>query len=137
MSIAVIILSLAIFTGILIVIFNQQKKSHSLSRSVLIGLVLGSLFGLGLQVVLGEGQTETKQVLSWIAVIGIGYVRLLKMVVMPLILVSMISAVVRLEKNGALGKISTYTIGILLFTTAIAALIAILITQTFGLTAEG
>lgn len=136
MSIAVIV-SLAIFVGILAVIFNFQKKSNTLSRLVLIGLVLGSLFGLGLQFFLGEGQAETELVLSWVAIAGKGYVGLLKMVIMPLVLVSMISAVVRLDKNGSLGKISTLTIGILLFTTAIAAVIGIFMAHMFGLTAAG
>lgn len=101
------------------------------------GLVLGSAFGLALQVVLGEGHPAIQETLSWVAIVGNGYVGLLKMVIMPLVLVSMISAVVRLDKNGSLGKISSLTIGILLVTTAISALIGILITQAFGLTAEG
>ncbi|WP_438894297.1 cation:dicarboxylate symporter family transporter, partial [Bacillus cereus group sp. BC241] len=41
------------------------------------------------------------------------------------------------DNSGSLGKISFLTISILLFTTAIAALIGILITHAFGLTAEG
>ncbi|MFC3023477.1 L-cystine transporter [Vibrio zhugei] len=136
MSISAIV-SLAIFVGILAVIFHFQRKSNTLSRLVLIGLVLGSLFGLGLQYFLGEGQAATEQVLSWVAIAGKGYVGLLKMVIMPLVLVSMISAVVRLDKNGSLGKISTLTIGVLLFTTAIAAVIGIFMAHWFGLTAAG
>ncbi|MBF9000171.1 MULTISPECIES: L-cystine transporter [Vibrio] len=132
-----VIAALAIFIGILAVIFHQQSKTNTLSRLVLIGLVLGSLFGFGLQFTFGEGQPNTQQVLSWVAIAGNGYVGLLKMVVMPLVLVSMISAVVRLDKNGSLGKISTLTIGVLLFTTAIAALIGIFIAQAFGLTSAG
>ena len=56
---------------------------------------------------------------------------------MPLVLVSMIAAVVKLENSGSLGKISALTIGILLFTTMIAALIGIAVTQIFGLSAAG
>ncbi len=59
------------------------------------------------------------------------------MVIMPLVLVSMIAAVVKLDNQGSLGKISFITIAILVFTTAIAALIGILITQAFGLSAQG
>ncbi|GIA03793.1 TPA: L-cystine transporter [Vibrio cholerae] len=129
--------ALVIFAGLLLYLFGLQKKAATLSRQVLFGLVLGSAFGLALQVVLGEGHTAIQETLSWVAIVGNGYVGLLKMVIMPLVLVSMISAVVRLDKNGSLGKISSLTIGILLVTTAISALIGILITQAFGLTAEG
>lgn len=136
MSVAVIA-SLAVFVGILFFLFGQQKKAHTLSRLVLLGLIFGSAFGLALQLVFGEGNPIIKETLSWVNVVGNGYVGLLKMVIMPLVLVSMIAAVVKLDKGGSLGKISGLTISILLFTTAISALIGIAVTQTFGLTAEG
>jgi len=136
MSVAVIA-ALAVFTGILFLLFKQQQKKHSLSRLVLLGLVSGSLFGLGLQLIFGEGNPAVNQTLDWVKVVGSGYVGLLKMVIMPLVLVSMISAVVKLEKGGSLGKISGLTIGVLLFTTAISAIIGIGIAHVFGLSAEG
>ena len=136
MSLAVIA-ALAVFVGILFLVFIQQQKNHSLSRLVLIGLVLGSGFGLALQLIFGEGHPAIKEILDWVKIVGSGYVGLLKMVIMPLVLVSMISAVVKLEKGGSLGKISGLTIAILLFTTAISALIGIGIAQAFGLSAEG
>ena len=136
MSVAVIA-ALAVFTGILFLLFKQQQKKHSLSRLVLLGLVSGSLFGLGLQLIFGEGNPVVSQTLDWVKVVGSGYVGLLKMVIMPLVLVSMISAVVKLEKGGSLGKISGLTIGVLLFTTAISAIIGIGIAHVFGLSAEG
>jgi hypothetical protein len=132
-----VIASLAVFVGILFFLFSQQQKQNTLSRLVLIGLVTGSLFGLALQLILGEGSSEVSETLSWVAIIGSGYVGLLKMVIMPLVLVSMISAVVKLEKGGSLGKISGLTISVLLITTAISALIGILVTTAFGLSAEG
>ncbi|CAM3005457.1 L-cystine transporter [Vibrio ordalii] len=131
------IAALAVFIGILFFLFGQQKKSHTLSRLVLLGLILGSAFGLALQVVLGEGHVAIKETLGWVNVVGNGYVGLLKMVIMPLVLVSMIAAVVKLDKGGSLGKISGLTISILLLTTAVSALIGIFVTQAFGLTADG
>ncbi|AEH32965.1 YdjN [Vibrio anguillarum 775] len=136
MSVAAIA-ALAVFIGILFFLFGQQKKSHTLSRLVLLGLILGSAFGLALQVVLGEGHVAIKETLGWVNVVGNGYVGLLKMVIMPLVLVSMIAAVVKLDKGGSLGKISGLTISILLLTTAVSALIGIFVTQAFGLTADG
>ncbi|MDQ2194507.1 MULTISPECIES: L-cystine transporter [unclassified Vibrio] len=136
MSVAAIA-ALAVFIGILFFLFGQQKKSHTLSRLVLLGLILGSAFGLALQVVFGEGHVAIKETLGWVNVVGNGYVGLLKMVIMPLVLVSMIAAVVKLDKGGSLGKISGLTISILLLTTAVSALIGIFVTQAFGLTADG
>ena len=131
------IASLAVFVALLIFIMRQQNKENSLSRLVLTGLVAGSLFGLLLQLTFSQDTHVISQTLEWINIVGSGYVSLLKMVVMPLVLVSMISAVVKLEKGGSLGKISGLTISILLATTAISALVGIMITQAFGLTAQG
>ncbi|KKK73512.1 hypothetical protein LCGC14_2893100, partial [marine sediment metagenome] len=131
MSIAAIV-SITVFVGLLFVLFQQQQKTHTLSRLVLLGLVSGSVFGLALQLVFSEGHAVVKETLSWIDIIGSGYIGLLKMVIMPLVLVSMIAAVVKLDKDGSLGKISSLTIAILLVTTAIAALIGIMVVQVFG-----
>lgn len=136
MSVAVL-LNLAVFALILLLIFKQQQKSNTLSRLVLVGLVSGSLFGLALQVFYGEGHASIQASLDWINVVGRGYVGLLKMIIMPLVLVSMIAAVVKLENSGSLGKISALTISVLLVTTMISAVIGIAVTQAFGLTAEG
>lgn len=111
------IASLAVFIGILFFLYGQQKKENTLSRLVLLGLVFGSAFGLGLQLLFGEGNPVIKETLDWVNVVGSGYVGLLKMVIMPLVLVSMIAAVVKLEKGGSLGKISGITISVLLATT--------------------
>ena len=136
MSIAVIV-NLTIFVFILLFLFRQQTKATTLSRQVLLGLVFGSAFGLIIHMFYGEGNPAISETLAWVNVVGSGYVGLLKMVIMPLVLVSMIAAVVRLENSGSLGKISALTIGILLFTTMIAALIGIAVTQIFGLSAAG
>lgn len=136
MSVAVIA-SLAVFVGILFFLYGQQKKENTLSRLVLLGLVFGSVFGLSLQLIFGEGHPAIAHTLEWVNVVGRGYVGLLKMIIMPLVLVSMIAAVVKLEKGGSLGKISGLTISVLLITTAISAVIGIAVTQAFGLSAEG
>ncbi|CAK1710305.1 cystine/sulfocysteine:cation symporter [Vibrio crassostreae] len=131
------IAALAVFTGILFFLYGQQKKENTLSRLVLLGLVFGSAFGLGLQLLFGEGNPVINETLDWVNIVGRGYVGLLKMVIMPLVLVSMIAAVVKLEKGGSLGKISCITISVLLATTAISAIVGIVVTQAFGLSAEG
>ena len=45
--------SLAVFAVILLALFKIQQKEAPLSRLVLIGLSLGSVFGLALQFFLG------------------------------------------------------------------------------------
>ncbi|WP_094751611.1 L-cystine transporter [Psychromonas sp. CD1] len=133
----VLMINLAIFSVLLLITYWQQRQKKTLSRLVLIALILGTLFGLTLQFVYADQKEMIFSTLLWVNVVGIGYVSFLKMIIMPLVFVSMLSAVVKLDKSGELGKISFLTIALLLFTTMIAALIGIMITQGFGLTAAG
>ncbi|PIT39551.1 L-cystine transporter [Snodgrassella alvi] len=126
-----------VFALLLWVLGRTQSARWSLSRKVLLGMILGILFGLGLQLVYGTASPAVDASLQWLNVIGNGYVQLLQMVVMPLVFASILSAVARLHNATQLGKISLMTIGVLLLTTAIAALIGTLLTSLFGLTANG
>ncbi|MCT6881971.1 MAG: L-cystine transporter [Snodgrassella alvi] len=126
-----------VFALLLWVLGRTQSARWSLSRKVLLGMILGILFGLGLQLVYGTASPAVDASLQWINVIGNGYVQLLQMVVMPLVFASILSAVARLHNATQLGKISLMTIGVLLLTTAIAALIGTLLTSLFKLTANG
>jgi len=136
MSLAVLLM-LALFVGLLFAIYLFSQKSKTLSRTVLFGLVVGSAFGLALQFLFSHSPESINDVLSWVSVVGKGYVGLLKMIIMPLVLVFMIAAVVKLENQGSLGKISFISISVLLFTTAIAALVGIAVTYGFDLSIEG
>jgi uncharacterized protein len=57
--------------------------------------------------------------------------------VMPLIMVSIIGAIVKLKGASSLGKISALTIGTLMLTTMVAAAVGIGMAKVFGLTAVG
>jgi len=85
----------------------------------------------------GGGHPILAESISWFNIVGNGYVKLLQMVVMPLVFVSILGAVAKLHQASSLGKISVYTIGTLLFTTLIAALVGVFVTNLFGLTAKG
>ena len=130
-------LNLLVFLALLLGLAQTSKTSWSLAKKVLVGLIVGVLFGCALHAIYGAGNPILKSTISWLDLVGNGYVALLQMIVMPLIFVSILSAVARLHNASSLGKISFLTIGTLLFTTAIAALIGIGLTNLFGLTAEG
>lgn len=125
------------FVALLILLAKLGAKGWSLSKKVLVGLVFGVAYGVVLHLVYGSGHQTVKDSILWFNIVGNGYVQLLQMVIMPLVFASILSAVARLHKASSLGKISFLTIGTLLFTTAIAALVGILIANLFGLTAEG
>lgn len=128
-------LTLVLFVVVLLGLNYLYRSTQKLGQTVFIGLLLGLVGGALLQS-LGEQET-VKTALDWINLVGSGYVRLLQMIVMPLVFVSILSAITRLNQAGSLGKISFSVLSVLLVTTAIAALIGIIMVQVFGLTAEG
>ncbi|MBU5377393.1 MAG: L-cystine transporter [Pantoea sp.] len=132
-----LILNLAAFVALLLLLSRLGRGSWSLSKKVLVGLVIGVLFGLALQTIYGAQSEVLKTSISWFNIVGNGYVQLLQMIVMPLVFASILSAVARLHNASSLGKISLLTIGVLLFTTAISALVGVLVTGLFHLSAEG
>ncbi|MBK0063878.1 MULTISPECIES: L-cystine transporter [unclassified Acinetobacter] len=132
-----LLINIILFIGLLILLAQTRKTQWSLAKKVLSGLLLGVLFGLGLQLVYGESSSIIAESMQWFNIVGNGYVKLLQMVVMPLVFISILGAVAKLHNASSLGKISFYTIGILLVTTAIAAFVGVCVTHLFGLTAEG
>lgn len=132
-----LIANIVVFVGLLLLLAQARHKQWSLAKKVLVGLVMGVVFGLALQAIYGSSNPVLKESIQWFNIVGNGYVQLLQMIVMPLVFASILSAVARLHNASQLGKISFLTIGTLLFTTLIAALVGVLVTNLFGLTAEG
>lgn len=132
-----LILNIAIFALLVAFLVKQQRSEQTLSKRVFTSLGLGVLFGAALQLIYGGGSDVIANTLEYINIVGSGYVSLLKMIIMPLIMVSIIGAIIKVKDSGSLGKISGLSIGILLATTAASALIGILISNLFGLSAEG
>ncbi|SLM63351.1 MULTISPECIES: L-cystine transporter [Dickeya] len=132
-----LIINVVIFAVLLIALGYGSQRNGSLSRNVLLGLVIGVLFGLALHLVYGDDNLVIKQSIAWFNIVGNGYVQLLQMIVMPLVFVSILNSVARLHNASSLGKISLLSLGTLLLTTFIAALIGIVVTNLFGLTASG
>ncbi|WP_248464063.1 L-cystine transporter [Pectobacterium versatile] len=117
--------------------YASRNPSWSLAKKVLLGLVVGVLFGLALHLIYGGDNPVVKQSISWFNIVGNGYVQLLQMIVMPLVFISILNSVAKLHNASSLGKISVLTLSTLLITTLISALVGVFVTNLFGLTATG
>lgn len=130
-----VILNLVVFAGFLALLATIFKQTQKLGRTVFIGLLLGLASGAILQFFYEKPIIDAT--LDWVNLVGNGYVRLLQMIVMPLVFISILSAITRLNEAGSLGKISFSVLSVLLITTAIAAAIGIAMVYLFDLSAEG
>ncbi|GKW06569.1 L-cystine transporter [Pectobacterium carotovorum] len=117
--------------------YASRNPAWSLAKKVLLGLVVGVLFGLALHLIYGGDNPVVKQSISWFNIVGNGYVQLLQMIVMPLVFISILNSVAKLHNASSLGKISVLTLSTLLITTLISALVGVFVTNLFGLTATG
>lgn len=131
-----VLLIIAVFGALLYGLAYLKKLNKSFTIRVITALVIGLIFGAALQLIFGFGNQVITTAMSWISLVGSGYVRLLRMIVMPLIFISILSAFVT-QKSKSLGKVATRVIAVLMITVAISALIGALTTNVFGLSAEG
>lgn len=132
-----LILNITLFIALIILLTQMRKTDWSLAKKVFAGLCLGVIFGLGLHVMYSTNTAIIDESIQWFNLVGNGYVKLLQMVVMPLVFVSILAAVIKLHNASSLGKISLLSIGTLLITTFISALVGVFVTNLFGLSAAG
>ena len=129
------IVNLILFTAILSFLYQLSKNDVGLSKRVFLGLVLGTVLGFFLQIAYGASEVVMQETLEWTNVVANSYVNLLRMMIMPLILITMIAAVLKVDEIKSLGKIGGSVIGVLMLTTMVAALVGIVMAALFGLSA--
>ena len=101
-------------------------RAMTLWKRVFIGLFLGVLTGLGLHYGLGEelgGDIAT----TWFKPFGDGFVYLIKMLIVPLIVTTLVSGVIAMGDPKRLGSLGARTIGLYLFTTFFAVWLGIIV----------
>lgn len=130
-----LLVNLAIFIAFLLLLAQLYRKTEKLGQTVFIGLLLGLLFGAVLQSAFEKPLLD--KTLDWINVVSNGYVRLLQMIVIPLVFVSILSAIARINQTRSLGKVSVGVLSTLLITTAISAAIGIAMVHLFDVSAAG
>jgi L-cystine uptake protein TcyP (sodium:dicarboxylate symporter family) len=132
-----LILNLLVALAVCYALYRMQAVHVSFTKRVFTGLGLGVLLGTAIQALYGAGSPMVAATNAYLDIVGSGYVKLLQMIIMPLIMVSIIAAILKLRDASSLGKISVLTIGLLMATTAVAAVVGILMAKLFGLTAVG
>jgi L-cystine uptake protein TcyP (sodium:dicarboxylate symporter family) len=131
------IIIMALFVGAIVYMAIQQKRHLKFGTRVLWALGLGIVLGLILQFVFGPNSNSVKLSLNWIKLVGNIYVALLRMIIIPLVMVSIMTAIANMQGQKNIGKIGGTIIGVLLITTAIAALVGAITTASFGLNTTG
>jgi len=136
MDLLYIILNVAVMAVMLGVLWNMARKHVKFTKRVFVGLGMGIAFGAILQIIFKSDSHVVAVSTDWFGLVGNGYVAFLKMIVTPLIMVSIISAITKLSSTKGLGKMAGIIIGFLVFTTLISAVVGATSANIFHLNAE-
>lgn len=136
MNTFLLILNIAGLLLLVGILYNMHRKKVSFSKRVFTGLGLGIVYGLILHFAYGTDSTVLQESMPWFNLIGTGYVKLLQMIVMPLVFISILGAFTKITIGKNFGKMAGVILGLLIGTTAIAAVIGISVTLLFGLDAK-
>jgi len=132
MAVSISVICFLIYLGVLFVL---QKKGKSFNVRVVAGLFGGIIFGAILKTVADDAAVSES--LRWISLVGTAYTKLLKMMVIPLIFVSIVCAIINQKSGKNLGKITALVLVILLSTAAVSAVVGGVTASAFGVSAEG
>ena len=130
-----------LFIGILILVFvmmkAMEKKKIKFSLRMITATVSGLILGVIIQAVAGFPEVPKdivwlNEVSSWYGLFGNGFMDLLKMLVVPLVFLSIVRVIININKDG-IGKLTFRSIFMLLITTAISAIVGILVANFFKL----
>ena len=131
------VLFIVLLIGLFFVI-NKIKKSLNFTKLMLVSMGMGIILGFIIQYIAKFPKDPTqiswlKEVTTWYGLVGYGFMDLLKMLVIPLVLTSIIRVIMNMNKDENLGKLTSRTILMLLGTTAIAASIGLIVGNLFKL----
>ena len=102
-----------------------QDGANRLTTRILIGLVAGLLFGIFLNFVGGGGTAIRDLVDGTLHVGGSVFIASLKLLMVPLVLVSLVCGTTAMDDVTKLGRVGARTLGLYLFTTAVAITLAL------------
>lgn len=132
------IVFIGLLLGLFFVIRQMEKKKINFSKRMIVATLLGLLLGVVIQAVARfpddiGAVTWITETTKWYGLVGYGFMDLLKMLVVPLIFLSIIRVIINMKADQNLGKLTSRTILVLLSTTAISAIIAIIVGNLFKL----
>jgi len=112
--------------------FDSMNSLHTLTRHIVIAMLAGIALGVALNQIGPPAWVQSFVLDGALGVIGTLFVSALKMMVVPLVFVSLVVGVTALGDLSALGRIGARTLGLYLVTTALAISIALTLAVVIG-----
>lgn len=126
------VIFIAVLIGTFYIVKQFEKKKVKFSTRTIYATIIGLILGVIIQLVAGlpedpSGVTWLQEVTKWYGLFGSGFMDLLKMLVVPMVFVSILRVIINMGEGDDLGKLTFKSLGMLLMTTAIAAIVGIVV----------
>lgn len=121
-----------VLIGTFFIINVFEKKKVKFSTRIIYATLIGLCLGITIQGVAGfpakpSDITWLNEVSKWYSLFGSGFMDLLKMLVVPLVFTSILRVIINMEEGENLGKLTFNSLGMLLLTTGLAAVVGIVV----------
>lgn len=131
------IIFLVVLGVILFALNKLPKKKFSFSAKVMIATVVGLILGLVIQFTAGFPNnpmelTFVAETTLWYSLLGGGFISFIRMLVIPLVMVSIIHVIINMKEDAKLGALVKRTLVITLVMVAISVTLGIFLGKTFN-----
>lgn len=131
------IVFLVVLLAIVFVMNRLPKKSFSFSKKVMTGTGLGLIIGLIIQFIAGfpadpMALTFVRETTLWYSLLGGGFISLIRMLVIPLVMVSIIHVIINMNEEAKLGDLVKKTLVVSLVMVAISTALGLALAIAFG-----
>ena len=119
------------------IIYRVTKKKASFGKRVTIAMIIGIVLGLGIQFVCGfpdqpDKITYIKEATTWYGLFGNGFISLIRMLVIPLVMISIIQVIITMAEGVKIGSLIRKTIAVTMITVSISAIVGLAFGVIFG-----
>lgn len=132
------LLFLAVLFALFYFMYYLAKKRVSSAKRTLLATAIGLLLGIAIQAYSGFSDEPMKikyvaETTKWYSLFGNGFIDLIKMLIIPLVLVSIINVIVNINANTDVKKLTRLTLFITLGMVAISSTVGFVVSSIFKL----
>lgn len=129
---------LAVFVALLLGVYALQRRKVDFGRLVMIATGLGAVLGVFVQIIAGFPAdpmkvTFIKESTKWFSLVGGGFIDLIRMLVVPIVFVSIVHVILTMKEGTNLRKLASSTVGVALTMVSIAAILGLALGSVFHL----
>lgn len=123
---------LILFILLLGFMYYLQRRQTPFGTLVMIGTILGAVLGFAVQLIAGFPNDPMKVIYikestKWFSLIGGGFIDLIRMLVIPLVFISIIHVILHMNRGADLKKLVSSTAVVALIMVAIAAIVGLVL----------